>query len=356
MISNRRTVFPIVQSLTDGIDRVTRKEHNVYLDGQAMAEGLFGDAMATNNFMVGVAFQAGTIPLQAESIETAIKNSGVGVEQSLAAFRWGRMAVVDRAFVLAEIAKYAPKIEKPRLSAAARAIVDTAGAQGEARRLLEVRVPDLIDYQDEAYAKRYADVVKRVVAAEARAVPGQSGLAEAAARYLYKLMAYKDEYEVARLHTDPAFVAQLDAMFKHGYTVKYNLAPPTISKRDPVTGHLIKQQFGPWMSSAFGWLKKFKGLRGGSLDFFGKTEERHHERQMIEDYIRELDGICAALSPANHAAAVALASVPDEIRGYGHVKEKSIADAKTLREQRAEEFLNPSPQPQLQRAVRSVAA
>lgn len=110
------------------------------------------------------------------------------------------------------------------------------------------------------------------------------------------------------------------------------------------------------MSSAFGWLKKFKGLRGGSLDFFGKTEERHHERQMIEDYIRELDGICAALSPANHAAAVALASVPDEIRGYGHVKEKSIADAKTLREQRAEEFLNPSPQPQLQRAVRSVAA
>ena len=356
MIANRRTVFPIVQSLTDGIDRVTRKEHNVYLDGQAMAEGLFGDAMATNNFMVGVAFQAGTIPLQAESIETAIKNSGVGVEQSLAAFRWGRMAVVDRAFVLAEIAKYAPKIEKPRLSAAARAIVDTAGAQGEARRLLEVRVPDLIDYQDEAYAKRYADVVKRVVAAEARAVPGQSGLAEAAARYLYKLMAYKDEYEVARLHTDPAFLGQLDAMFKHGDTVKYNLAPPTISKRDPVTGHLIKQQFGPWMSSAFGWLKKFKGLRGGSLDFFGKTEERHHERQMIEDYIRELDGICAALSPANHAAAVALASVPDEIRGYGHVKEKSIADAKTLREQRAEEFLNPSPQPQLQRAVRSVAA
>ena len=156
--------------------------------------------------------------------------------------------------------------------------------------------------------------------------------------------------------TDAVTKAQLDAMFKHGYTVKYNLAPPTISKRDPVTGHLIKQQFGPWMSSAFGWLKKFKGLRGGSLDFFGKTEERHHERQMIEDYIRELDGICAALSPANHAAAVALASVPDEIRGYGHVKEKSIADAKTLREQRAEEFLNPSPQPQLQRAVRSVAA
>ena len=113
-----------------------------------------------------------------------------------------------------------------------------------------MRVPDLIDYQDEAYAKRYADVVKRVVAAEQKAVPGKSGLAEAAARYLYKLMAYKDEFEVARLHTDPAFLAKLDAQFKHGYTVKYNLAPPTISKRDPVTGELLKRQFGPWMLHA----------------------------------------------------------------------------------------------------------
>ena len=360
MVSNRKKFFPIVQSLTDGIDRVTRKEHNVFLNGQAMAEGLFGDAMATNNFMVGVAFQAGTIPLKAESIEAAIKNSGIGVEQSLAAFRWGRMTVVDRAFVDAEIAKYAPKIEKPTLSAAARAIVDAVAAQGETRRLLEVRVPDLIDYQDEGYAKRYADVIKRVAAAEAKAAPGKTGLAEAAARYLYKLMAYKDEYEVARLHADPAFLAQLDSMFKHGYTVKYNLAPPTISKKDPVTGHLIKQQFGPWMRSAFGWLKKFKGLRGGGLDFFGKTEERRHERQMIDDYIKELDAICAALSPVNHAAAVALASVPDEIRGYGHVKEKSVAEAKTLREQRTHAFRNPQAQPkaqpQSQPSAHSVAA
>ena len=343
MVSNRKVFFPIVPNLTAGIDKVTRKEHNVYLDGQAMAEGLFGDAMATNNFMVGVAFQAGTIPLKAASIEQAIKNSGVGVEQSLAAFRWGRMAVIDRAFVMAEIAKYVPKAVQAELTAGARAIVDAVGAQGETRRLLEVRVPELIAYQDEAYAKRYADVLERVVAAEKRAVPGQSGLAEAAARYLYKLMAYKDEFEVARLHADPAFLAQLDAQFKHGYTVRYNLAPPTISKRDPVTGHLIKQQFGPWMLSAFRWMAKFKHLRGGALDIFGKTEERRHERQMIEDYIKELDDICARLSAANHAAAVALASVPDEIRGYGHVKEKSIAEAKTLREQRLQAFRNPQP-------------
>lgn len=345
MVANRKVMFPIVADLTAGIDRVTRKEHNVYLDGQALAEGLFGDAMATNNFMVGVAYQAGTIPLKAESIEAAIKASGVGVEQSVAAFRWGRMAMVDREFVLAEIAKYTPKTTKPELSAAARAIVDSVGADGETRRLLEVRVPDLISYQNESYAKRYADVVKRVVAAEAKAAPGKTALAQAAARYLYKLMAYKDEYEVARLHTDPAFLAQLDAMFPHGYSFKYNLAPPAISKRDPVTGHLIKRQFGSWMRSAFSLLAPLKGLRAGPLDFFGKTEERRHERQMIEDYIAELDMIIAKLTSANHAAAVALASVPDEIRGYGHVKEKSVAEAKQLRDQRLAAFTNPAAAP-----------
>src|SRR5207237_929749 len=141
--------------------------------------------------------------------------AGVGVEMSLAAFKWGRMAVIDRAFVEAEIAKGKPKVaELPQMSPSARAIVDSVGAQGETRRLLEVRVPDLIEYQDEAYAKRYADVIKRVVVGEQRAVPGKTGVAEAAARYLYKLMAYKDEYEVARLHTDPASPGSLLACRK----------------------------------------------------------------------------------------------------------------------------------------------
>ncbi len=328
MVSDRKRFFPAVSSLTAGIDKVTRKEHNVFLDGQALAEGLFGDAMATNNFMVGVAFQAGTIPLKAESIEAAISQSGVGVEQSLAAFRWGRMAVVDRAFVEAEVAKFAPKVVRAELSPAARAIVESIGAQGETRRLVEVRVPELIAYQDEAYATRYAQIVKRVIEAEASAVPGKTALGEAAARYLYKLMAYKDEYEVARLHSDPAFLAQLDAMFPHGYSVKYNLAPPAISKKDPVTGHLIKRQFGGWMGTAFRVMKRFKSLRGGALDFAGKTEERRQERQLIEDYIGQLDRLIVDLSTDNHARAVAVASIPDDIRGYGHVKQASIEAAK----------------------------
>jgi indolepyruvate ferredoxin oxidoreductase len=346
MVSNRQVMFPATRGLTAGIDKVSRKADNVFLDGQALAEGLFGDSMATNTFMVGVAYQAGTIPLKAESIELAIKQAGVGVDMGVAAFRWGRMAVVDRAFVEAEVAKGTAgvsELARMQLSASARAIVDAVAAQGETKRLLEVRVPELIAYQDEAYAKRYADVVKRVVAAEKRLVPAQTGLAEAAARYLYKLMAYKDEFEVARLHTDPAFLAQLDAQFKYGYTVKYNLAPPTISKRDPVTGELLKRQFGPWMLSAFKLLARFKGLRGGGFDIFGKTEERRHERQMIEDYVKLLDEIVSKLGAANHAAAVQLASVPDEIRGYGHVKEKSIAVAKTLQEQRLQSFRNPQP-------------
>ena len=179
-------------------------------------------------------------------------------------------------------------------------------------------------------------------------MPGKSGLAEAAARYLYKLMAYKDEYEVARLQADPAFLAKLDAQFKHGYTVKYNLAPPTISKRDPITGELQKRQFGPWMLSAFKMLAKFKGLRGGALDIFGKTDERRHERQLIEDYVKQLDEIVSKLTAANHAVAVQLASIPDEIRGYGHVKERSLVTAKAAEASLLQQFRSPQPQPQRQ--------
>ncbi|MDX9717812.1 MAG: indolepyruvate ferredoxin oxidoreductase family protein [Thauera sp.] len=341
MITNRRVLFPARSGLTAGIDRVTRKDENVFLDGQALAEGLFGDAMATNNFMVGVAFQAGTIPLKAESIEEAIRQSRVAVDMSLAAFRWGRMAVVDRAFVEAEIAKYnagASVATAPKLSAAARAIVDTIGARGEVRRLVEIRVPELIAFQDEAYARRYAAAIKRVADAE-QSVVQDSQLSEVAARNLYKLMAYKDEYEVARLHTDPAFLAQLDAQFPHGYSVKYNLAPPLLADADPARGELRKRQYGAWMFKVFRCIARLKGLRGGGLDFFGKSEERRRERQLIEEYVGLLDEIVSRLTPENYSAAVALACVPDEIRGFGHVKAKSLVTAKALEAKRRQDFL-----------------
>ncbi len=343
MIANRQVKFPALPGLVAGIERVTRRADNVFLDGQALADGLFGDSMATNTFMVGVAYQAGTIPLKADSIEAAIREAGVAIDMSVAAFRWGRMAVIDPSFVAAESAKGSgatvAALSAPRPTAPeARALIDAVGAHGEVKRLLEIRVPELIAYQDLAYAKRYLATVKRAIDAEKRENTASTALSEAVVRYLFKLMAYKDEYEVARLQTDPAFLAKLKLQFPQGHGVRYHLAPPLFAKRDPVTGELQKREFGPWVFVAFKFLARLKGLRGGAFDVFGKTEERRQERQLVEDYVEQVEEIVATLNPWNHAAAVELASVPDEIRGYGHVKEQSIVAAKTLQAQRLAAF------------------
>lgn len=340
MISNRHVLFPALNPLTKGINKVTRSDDNVFLDGQALAEGLFGDSMATNLFMVGVAYQAGTLPLQATSIEQAIEKAGVAVKLGLAAFQWGRMAVVDLPFVQQQIKAQptdAGMSLKP-LSPQMKKRLTTAGVSGELERLLQVRLSDLIAYQNEGYALRYLSAVERIVKAEQACMPGYTLLSEAVARNLYKLMAYKDEYEVSRLHADPAFLAQLDAQFKHGYSIHYNLAPPLISPRDAVTGELTKSKFGGWMLYAFKAIKHLKGLRGSMLDVFGQTQERHQERALIEDYLRLMDVLIAGLKPSNHQSAVSLASVPDEIRGYGHVKAKSIQQAEALYSKHLDEF------------------
>jgi indolepyruvate ferredoxin oxidoreductase len=260
----------------------------------------------------------------------------------LLAFKWGRMAVIDRDFVHAEIREYEWAPAAPQLTPAAQSIADSVRASGETKRLVEIRVADLIQYQDEAYAKRYADVVKQAVQAESQ-LPGASGFAEAVARFLYKLMAYKDEYEVARLHTDPMFLARLDQQFKDGYTIEYHLAPPLFAKPDPVTGLPRKRTYGRSMLTVFRLLAKLRGLRGGPLDIFGRTEERRRERQLIEDYIKLIGEICSKLSRANHAIAVELARIPDEIRGYGHVKERTLQAAKATEAKLLDEFRNPRP-------------
>jgi len=344
MVSNRHVLFPAVGGLTRGIERVTRKADNVFLDAQQLAEGLFADNMATNTFMVGVAYQAGALPISAASIEGAIEQAGVGVEMGLLAFKWGRMAVVDADFVHAEIARLdGVAAELPPLSAEARRIVDAVGAQGELKRLLEVRVPELIAYQDAAYAMRYASVVQGALQAERKAMAGACAFAEAVARNLFKLMAYKDEYEVARLHADPAFRAQLQSHFKPGYKLQYHLAPPLLAKRDPATGHLQKRAYGPWVLTMFKLLAKLKGLRGGPLDVFGRTGERRGERQLIERYIGLMEEVCAALNATNHGYAVRLANVPDEIRGYGHVKEQAMHRAKETETRLLAEFRDAQP-------------
>ncbi|HUA55378.1 MAG TPA: DUF6537 domain-containing protein, partial [Candidatus Sulfotelmatobacter sp.] len=193
--------------------------------------------------------------------------------------------------------------------------------------LIERRVAALVDYQDAAYAARYRGLVERVRAAEATAAKGLSGLAEAVARYYYKLLAYKDEYEVARLYTDGNFRNLLAAQFEGDYRLEFHLAPPVLATRDPTSGHLVKRGYGPWMLRAFGLLARFKRLRGGVFDPFGYSAERRMERALIVAYERQIDRVLARLTPANHATAVEIASVPEHIRGYGHVKQRHVAEA-----------------------------
>jgi indolepyruvate ferredoxin oxidoreductase len=267
--------------------------------------------------MVGYAYQLGALPLSAEAIEKAIELNGEAVPMNLAAFRFGRRAAHDPASIEALI-KPAPD------------------ATSDARRLSQSfdeivarRVTFLTAYQNAAYADRYKMLVGKVQAAEAAKAPGKTGLADAVARYAFKLMAYKDEYEVARLYAEPSFLAQVkNEVAGDNLTLKFHLAPPLLVKKDAVTGLPRKMTFGPWMLSAFRLLAKFKGLRGTALDIFGYTEERKTERKLIADYETLLTEIMAKLTPENHAVAVGLAAIPEKIRGFGHVKARHLTAAK----------------------------
>jgi indolepyruvate ferredoxin oxidoreductase len=194
--------------------------------------------------------------------------------------------------------------------------------------MVDRRVAFLTDYQSAAYAARYRALVEKAKAAEATKAPGKCGLAEAVARYLFKLMAYKDEYEVARLYTDGAFAKQVKAQFDGDLKFEFHLAPPLFAKRDSETGLPRKMTFGPWMLRAFGVLAKLKSLRGTALDPFGYTLERKTERKLIADYEALLAEIFAQLDPANHHIAVGLAAIPEKIRGFGHVKQRHLTAAK----------------------------
>ena len=290
-----------------------------FVPATAWATALFGNSIATNMFLMGYAWQQGAIPLAEESLLEAIRLNGEAVAMNQGAFLWGRRAAAHPELVAALVATKQPKTEARRLS------------ESQEERVAR-RVAFLTAYQDAAYAARYADAVARITAAEQARTPGQSALAEAVARYLFKLMAYKDEYEVARLYADPAFEAQLKAQFGDWKSLEFHLAPPLLSKTNPDTGEPIKRRFGPWMLTAFRLLAKLKGLRGTRFDVFGHTHERRTERALIDDYMALLDRLTRELTPANHAVAVDLAKVPEKIRGFGHVKERHLKEANTERD------------------------
>jgi indolepyruvate ferredoxin oxidoreductase len=287
-------------------------EGNVdFIDAGHIATTLMGDAIATNMFKLGYAFQKGHVPLQEASIMKAIELNGVSVAFNKAAFDWGRTAAHDLPSVL-RLVTPAKVIEFKR----SQSLDD----------LVKRRVELLTAYQNADYAAAYKAFVDQVRATEEKLGKG-TRLTEAVARYLHKLMAYKDEYEVARLYTDPAFMAKIDGMFEGDVKLKFHLAPPLFAKKDK-DGHLVKQEFGPWMMKAFGVLAKLKGLRGSALDPFGHTADRKMERALIQAYRATVDGLLPRLTAENLAQAVAIASIPEDIRGFGHVKERHLDAAK----------------------------
>ncbi len=283
-----------------------------FIDATKLATALMGDSIAANLFMLGYAWQKGRIPLSEAALLRAIELNGVGVASNKKSFLWGRRAAVDL--------KRVEKVATPT-----QAIVVQMPQSLET--IIKKRVAFLTDYQDAAYAAQYEDLVARVRKAEA-ALGSSNKLSTAVAKYYFKLMAYKDEYEVARLYTDGKFIEQVQSQFEGNFSLKFNLAPPLLAKKD-ASGRMIKAEYGSWVFTAFKLLAKFKGLRGGAFDIFGYTEERKMERALIVEYRETIDALLAKLTADTLENAVALANLPEHIRGYGHVKEKAVEQFRT---------------------------
>jgi indolepyruvate ferredoxin oxidoreductase len=296
-------------------------EKNVeFIPAAELATGLMGDSIATNMFMLGYAYQKGWVPLSGAAIVRAIQLNGIAVEFNVASFTWGRRAAVD--------------LERVRRAAIPAEVIPIGEHfSRNLDELVERRVKLLTDYQDAAYAARYKALVERVRKAERDKAGSSTRLAEAVARYYAKLMAYKDEYEVARLYASGEFARRVAGMFEGDYKLYFHLAPPLIAKPDPRTGEPRKKRFGPWVMGLFKLLARMKGLRGGALDVFGRTEERRTERALIGEYEKTVEALLAGLSAQNLGLAVQIASIPEDIRGYGHIKQTSIDAARARTDQ-----------------------
>jgi indolepyruvate ferredoxin oxidoreductase len=280
--------------------------------------------------MLGYAYQKGWVPVAAASLERAIELNGVAVDFNIKSFDWGRRAAVD--------------LERVRRIAMPASV--TSISQHLSRNLdelVERREKFLVGYQNESYARHYRQLVDRVRSVE-KEKTGSTKLTEAVARYHAKLLAYKDEYEVARLHSDGAMRSKIEGMFEGDYKVIYHLAPPLLAKTDPLTGEPKKMRFGSWTMGLFKILARLKGLRGGAFDPFGYTQERKTERALIREYEETVERLLASLTPQNHAVAIQIASLPEDIRGYGHIKLKSVTAARKKRDELLAAFAAPKKQ------------
>jgi len=332
MVADRHVVFPAVDGLLHAIgDRAAAGV--VHLDAQAMAETLFGDHMMTNPLLLGAAYQAGAIPISSHAIERALELNGVAVERNRQAFRWGRRFVLDPDATLAAAAdahatatggpaaptptETLPRVPARALASAA-ALLDPVADELPApvRRLVEVRVPELVDFQSTRVARRYLDAVGRAATAEREAAPGRTAYSEAVARHLFTLMAYKDEYEVARLLLRPEFVAAVRDQFPDGEKLRYHLHPPVLRS----LGVRRKVALGTWFRPAFHVLRAGRRVRGTPLDLFGYTKVRRTERAVLREYSDLVERTTRELDAATYDEAVRLAELADLVRGYESIK------------------------------------
>ncbi len=288
------------------------------LDSTRLASALLGDSVTGNILMLGYAFQRGLVPLSLEALERAIELNGVAVAANQQAFSWGRLAAEDAAAVTAKL----PEQQLPRRPL----------NLGE---LIEHREALLARYQGRSAVRRFRALMEEISVAEASRTPGREELKTAVAEGFSKLIAYKDEYEIARLYTSGDFMAKLGEQFEGDFKIELQLAPPLWARVDPETGRPEKRSYGAWMLTAMRVLARFKFLRGTALDIFGNTEERKLERRLIDDYERIVRRLASLLSPENHEVAVEIASLPQQIRGFGVVKIESARKA----EARARELL-----------------
>ncbi|KAF1045868.1 MAG: hypothetical protein GAK35_01224 [Herbaspirillum frisingense] len=309
--------FPTASSEGE-IAKACGRDNLALVDAGRIATALMGDAIATNMFMLGYAWQRGWVPLSDAALLRAIELNAQQVEFNKQAFSWGRVAAHDIDTVL----------NAAKRNGMTAQVIEFKRAPS-LEETVERRVTFLSAYQNAAYARRYSDFVQQVRTAESAL--GEAGkplkLTQAVAQYLFKLMAYKDEYEVARLYTDGTFRDKIASMFEGDYQIKFHLAPPLLAKHDD-KGHLVKKQYGAWMMPAFGVLAKLRFLRGTAFDPFGYTTERKQERALIGEYEATVVRLLGKLTADNLAQVVAVARIPEDIRGYGHVKERHLKAAK----------------------------
>jgi indolepyruvate ferredoxin oxidoreductase len=309
----------------DGMQRAIRDAagdgHAQFVNATTLATSLCGDTIAANLFLVGYALQKGLIPLPLDALLRAIELNAVAVDMNKQALHWGRLLAHDPA----EVA-----------SRARHSVREAAPASLPA--LLKKYRALLTSYQNVRYADAFTAVVEGVASVEARQAVGCGGLAETVATSLFKLMAYKDEYEVARLYSDDTFQRRLRNQFEGDYQLEFHLAAPLLARTDPATGELRKRAYGPWAMRLFSVLARLKSLRGTWLDPFGYTEERRRERGLIDEYRDTLRELLARLTADNHSLAVAIAALPQSYRGFGHVKWRNVRTGRQRHDELMKQF------------------